>query len=98
MNVQDARGLKEGLQKIDALLRSRQFGLAMEAAYEISNRHSEARPAQVKLAEVLEACKEFEKALGLYRHIHEETQAAGGSSEITLLIGIANCQIRLAQY
>jgi tetratricopeptide (TPR) repeat protein len=98
MNVQDTRGLKEGLQKIDDLLSSRQFGLAMEAAYEISNRHPEVRPAQVKLAEVWEVCKEFEKALGLYRHIHEETQASGGSSEITLLIGIANCQIRLGQY
>lgn len=98
MNVHDVHGLKEGLQKIDDLLSSRQFGLALEAAYETSNRYPEVRPAQVKLAEVLEVCKEFEKALGLYRHVHEETQTAGGSSEITLLTGIANCQIHLDQY
>jgi Flp pilus assembly protein TadD len=70
----------------------------MEAAYEASNRYPEARPVQVKLAEVLEVCEEFEKALGLYRHIHEETQARGGSSEIMLLIGVASCQIHLGQY
>jgi Flp pilus assembly protein TadD len=97
MNVQDTGGFNLGLQKIEALLGSRQFGLALELAYEISNRYPEARPAQIKLAEVLEICKEFEKARGLYRHIHEETQASGGSSHITLLVGIANCQIRLGQ-
>jgi tetratricopeptide (TPR) repeat protein len=90
--------IKESLQSIDREMEARRFGHARDLAYQAANRFPETRPIELKLAQILEACKEFEKALGLYRHIHEKTQAAGGKSEINIVVGIANCQIRLGQY
>ena len=92
------RAIKDALAEIDEKLRVRHFGVAMDLAYQAAHKFPDVRPVEIKLAQVMETCKEFEKALGLYRHIHEETQKAGGSSEIFLLTGIANCQIRLSQY
>lgn len=98
MNMQNVRAIKEALQKVDEHLEARRFGLAMEAAYDAANRFPDVPAVDLKLAVVLETCKEFEKALGLYRHVHEETQKSGGSSDIGILVGIANCQIRLGEY
>ncbi len=98
MDQSKLRGVQDALHGIDRELRARRFGVALDLAYQAKNKFPEIRSVEVKLAEVLETCKEFEKALGLYRHVHEQTQAAGGTSEISLLIGIARCQIRLEQY
>ena len=98
MEQSKLKGVQDALHAIDREMRARRFGLALDLAQQAANKFPETRPVEVKLAEVLETCKEFEKALGIYRHVHEKTQAGGGTSEIGLLVGIARCQIRLAQY
>ncbi len=98
MENQRRKAISDALHGIDEKLRARHYGVALELAYQAAHQFPETRPVDVKLAEVLETCKEFEKALGLYRHIHEETQKGGGKSEISLLVGIVNCQIRLSRY
>jgi tetratricopeptide (TPR) repeat protein len=97
MEQEKLKGIKDALRGIDQQMRTRRFGVAMELAYEAAQKFPETRAIEIKLAEVLETCKEFEKALNLYRHVHEKTQSGGGSSEISLLIGIINCLIRLAK-
>lgn len=92
------KAIKEALEEIGREMDSRRYGSALQFAYEAVRKFPGMRPLDLKLAELLETCKEYEKALGLYRHIHEETQKGGGKSEINLLVGIANCQIRLEQF
>ena len=92
MENQRRKAISDALHGIDEELRARRYGVALELAYQAAHQFPETRPVDVKLAEVLETCKEFEKALGLYRHIHEETQKGGGKSEISLLVGIVNCR------
>ena len=98
MEQSKLKGVQDALHAIEREMRARRFGLALDLAQQAAHKFPETRPVEVKLAEVLETCKEFEKALGVYRHVHEKTQTAGGTSEIGLLVGIARCQIRLAQY
>lgn len=90
--------ISEALRRIGGEVQKRAFATALRYAYEAANKFPQVRAIELKLAEVLETCKEFEKALGLYLHIHEETQKSGGKSEIEILIGISNCQIRLKRY
>jgi tetratricopeptide (TPR) repeat protein len=98
MEQKKFKTIKDALHGIDQEMRARRFGMALEVAYQAARQFPETRAVEIRLAEVLETCKEFEKALALYRHVHEKTQKAGGTSEISLLIGIANCQIRLSHY
>ncbi len=97
-NKAQNKSVDQGLKRIDAEMRARRFGIAMQLANELASAYPQNRPVELKLAETLETCKEFEKALSVYRHVHEETQKAGGKSEIGTLVGIARCQIRLKQF
>jgi tetratricopeptide (TPR) repeat protein len=88
----------DALQAIDKALEARQYGEALDMAYKAVNEHPETRVLELKLAVVLETCREWAKALGMFRHVHEKTQAGGGKSELFVLTSIANCQIRLGEY
>ncbi len=98
MEQSKLKGVQEALHAVEQQMRARHFGVALELAYQAANKFPDVRPVDLKLGEVLETCKEFDKALGVYRRVHERTQEAGGTSEIDLLVGIARCQIRLAQF
>jgi tetratricopeptide (TPR) repeat protein len=98
MEQKNVKAIKAALHEIDKEMRARRFGVALDLAYQAANKFPDTLPVTIKLAEVLEVCKEFEKALALYRHAHEEIQTTGGTSDIGLLVGITNCQLRLSQY
>ncbi len=97
-NKVQSKSVDQELKRIDAELRARRFGVALQLAYKLANAHPQTRAVEIKLAQTLEACKEFDKALTLYRHVHDETQKAGGKTDVAILVGIAQCQIRLNQF
>ena len=98
MEQSKLKGVQDALHAVEQQMRARHFGVALDLAYQAANKFPDVRSVDVKLGEVLKTCKEFEKALGVYRRVHERTQEAGGSSEIGLLVGIARCHVRLAQF
>lgn len=87
--------LKKELLQIDSLLKDRKFGTALDKAHQLNNAYKESYFVSLKLAEVLEICKEYEKALTLYSQIHKDIQKSGGKSDVKILVGIANCQLYL---
>jgi len=86
------------LAKAENLKQERKYGSALNMMHDIAYRYRDVRSVDIKYAELLEICKEYEKALGLYRYIHEQTQQGGGKTEIDILIGIGNCQIHLDKF
>jgi Flp pilus assembly protein TadD len=90
--------VKTALAEIVQLEEARKFPQALELAQQSMRQFQGSRPIVVKLAELHEICKQFDQAIGLYSRVHEETQKQGGKTELKILVGIANCQIRKSQY
>ena len=93
-----SKSIEDGIAAINRLEAQKKYAQALVQARELMKKSKAARPVALRLAQLLETCKEFEQALGLYTHVHEETQRSGGKSEVELLVGIANCQIRLERH
>jgi len=86
------------LKEIDVESKVRKYAKALELAYKATSEHPGVRALELKLAEILETCKEWQKALNIYTHVHTQTQAGGGQSELPLVVSIAHCMIRLDDY
>lgn len=90
--------VKAALAEIVRLEEARKYPQALELAQQSLRQFQGSRPIAVKLAELLEICKQFDQAIGLYSRLHEETQKQGGKTELKILVGIANCQIHKSNY
>ena len=88
----------EVLREIARLEARKEYGPALEAAQAGLRKLPRARPIAKKLAALLEKVQNYPQALGLYRQLHEETQQAGGKSELDVLLGIGRCMLRTQQY
>lgn len=86
------------LEQIRQLERQRRFTAALALAQRALRQHPEFRPFAVASAHLLLTCKDYSHALMLFRSLHEQTQKAGGKTELPLLIGLAKSLSRLAQY
>lgn len=90
--------VQKAINAIDQLQGQRKYQAALEMARREVQAHKGSRPLALKLAELLEICKEFTQAAALYRNVHEAIQAEGGSSDISILLGLANCLYRSSEY
>ena len=90
--------VSEALKEIEGLEAARKFPAALDAVQQAMRQFPKARPVAVKLAELLEICRQHDQAIALYTRLHEETQKQGGKTEVKILIGMANCQIRKSLY
>ena len=88
----------EALKEIEGLKAARRFPAALDMAQQAMRQFPKARRVAVKLAELLEICRQHDQAIALYTRLHEETQKQGGKTEVKILIGMANCQIRKSLY
>lgn len=87
--------IKSGLEEVEKLEKDRHFGVALDKIAQLVKKHPQVLAVDTKFAKLLEICKEYEKALIVYRNIHEKIQKSGGKSDISIVIGITNCQIKL---
>lgn len=91
------KSVPEALEQIEAQLRIRRYGPALELASSAATQFPETRVLDVKLGQLLEVCKEWEKGAMVLRHVHTKTQEAGGKTELPVLVSLANCLLQLGQ-
>lgn len=90
--------LNDTLREIERLEAARKYQAALELAQQSMRKSPRSRPLGVKLAALLEVCKQYDQALGLYRHLQQESQKEGGKTELKVLLGTARCLIKKSQY
>lgn len=89
--------VNDALQEIERLEAARKYPAALDLAQQSLRKFPGTRPLAIKLASLLEICKQFDQALGLYRRLQEESKEEG-KTELKVPLGMARCLIRKAQY
>ena len=89
---QDVQKLLDQVQQLE---KERRYPAAMEMAQQAFRKYPNNRAVAVVLGHMLEVCKEYGQALHLYQTVHEETQKAGRSSELGLVVSIGWCLYHL---
>lgn len=84
----------QALDKIASEFNARRYAAALDLAFKAVNQFPRTRVLELRLADLLYTCKEYSRALGMYRHVHEETQRSGGKTEVQVLVQIADCLLR----
>jgi tetratricopeptide (TPR) repeat protein len=90
--------IKQILDRIQQLEGERKYPAALELAQKSMRKFGRSRPLAFALARLLQICKEYKQALGLYRGLHEEAQKAGNSSELAVVLGIGHCMFKTEHY
>lgn len=96
-NSKKFKSIDAALQAVDKEVGLRRYGAALDLAHKAVNEFPHQRKVEMKLAQMLETCREFNKALAVFRRVHDETQKAGGKTEIAVLVSIGNCMIRTGE-
>lgn len=85
------------LDHIKRLEAERKFPAALELAQQSMRQHGRSRPLAILRGHLLETCKLHKQALPLYRGLHAEGQKTG-KTELPVLVGMARCLFKTAQY
>ena len=86
------------LGEIQKLTEARQFSDALAHAQAGKKDFPKSREIAIGLAEILYICKLYDQALSLFTGLHKAKQDANGKTELRVLVGIADCQIKKEQY
>lgn len=86
------------LRDIDRMTEARQFSDALAHAQSGMKKFPKSREIAIELAELLFICKLYDQALGLYSSLHKAKQGANDKTELRVLVGLADCQVKKGQY
>lgn len=86
------------LRTIDGLAKARQFTDALANAQAAAKKFPHARDVSMRLAELQYTCKLYDQSLNLFTSLHKIKQDANDKTELPVLLGIANCQIKKSAY
>ena len=86
------------LEQINALKSSRKFTQALSLAQRSMKEHGQSRLLAAELAQLLYICKQYAQSLALFSQLHKQRQDASEKTEIEILIGIANNQVKKSDY
>ena len=98
IKTEDLVGIEETLKTIDDKLANRQYGGALDLAYKGVKLYPDNEELNTQLADLLLTCKEYDKALIRYRIIHDEIQKSGKKTDISIIVAIITCLVRLKRY
>lgn len=90
--------VQTALQDIHRMTEARQFSEALAQAQSSIKAFPQSREIAIKTAELLFMCKIYDRALGLFTNLHEIKQKANDKTELRVLVGIAECQIKKELY
>ena len=86
------------LRTIDGLAKARQFTDALANAQAAAKKFPNSREVSMRLAELQYTCKLYDQSLNLFTSLHKIKQDANDKTELPVLLGIANCQIKKSAY
>ncbi len=90
--------LNDAMREIEQLEAARKYPQALAQAKLAVKKIPRSRPLLIKLAALMESCKQHDQALVLYQRMQEAVQKEGGTPNLQVSLGMARCQIRKSQY
>jgi predicted Zn-dependent protease len=89
---------KTVLRDILRMTEARQFSEALARVHASVKKFPRSRDLAIKHAELLYICKLYDQSLTLFSNLHKVKQDAKEKTELSILVGIADCQVKKAQY
>ncbi|MGH1460649.1 MAG: tetratricopeptide repeat-containing sulfotransferase family protein [Neptuniibacter sp.] len=86
------------LKEITEMVSARRFTDALGQAQVSLKEFPQSREIAIKLAELLFTCKQYDQSLSLYSQLHKAQQDQNLQTELVVLLGIADNQIRKNQF
>lgn len=86
------------LKEIGQLTDARRFSDALAHAQANMKKFPKSRELAIELAGLFFICKLYDQALALYSNLHQAKQTANEKTELRVLVGIADCQVRKGQF
>ncbi len=90
--------VKDTIQQITRLEGDRQYAAALELANKSMRSFQGAPPIALKLAQLFETTKQYEKALNLYKRLTDDKREEDGTTPLPLALGLVRCLVRLNRY
>lgn len=86
------------LRDINIMTNARQFTDALTHAQAAHKKFPQSREITIRLAELQYICKLYDQALNMFTRLHNVKQDANDKTELHVLVGIANCQIKKGRH
>jgi Flp pilus assembly protein TadD len=86
------------MKQLAEMTAARQFTNALHHAQVSLKNNPQSRDIAIELANILFLCKQYDQSLALYNQMHQRQVDANQPTELKVLVGIANNQIRLSDY
>lgn len=86
------------LKEINRMMEARKFSDALAYAQTSMKTFPKSRELAIELAGLLFICKLYDQALSLYSNLHTARQNAKKKTELRVLVGLADCQVKKERY